>query len=424
MMTGDRELNAEIISVGTELLLGDILNSNTQWLCKELALLGINVFRTTCIGDNEVRLLKAIGDAFTEADIVITTGGLGPTDDDLTKETAARYFKKELVIHEPSRLNLDRYFIKKPDEIRNKNLKQAFFPVDSIIMENPYGTAPGCIMESEEGKVIIVLPGPPREMKPMFENHVRNFLGRFGDGVMISRIVRISAIGESEIAYRIDDMLKSQTNPTIAPYAKDNEVILRITAKAKNEAEAELLLLPVVEELEKRFGETIYAFGETLLEEELSKLLKRNGKTLSIAESCTGGTVSSMIVSVPGASEILKESIVCYGIDSKINRCGVKKCTIDSHGLYSETVTQEMASGIREITGSDFSIATNGIAGPDDENGEKAGTVFIAIDDGDSCDVKKYEFAGDRSKVIRRASYNALNDLRLNILKKCEMHDA
>lgn len=410
-------MKLEIISVGTELLLGDILNTNAQWLCREIAALGINIYRTTCVGDNESRLMKAFDSAFEDADIVITTGGLGPTDDDLTKETAAKYLKKELNVNKEAKKMLEEFFKGRSEGMIKMNLKQAYFPEDSIILPNPFGTAPGCIMEGENGKVIIVMPGPPREMKPMLETYVRPYLVKLGDGILFSQVLRIASIGESEIAYRLSDIIENQTNPTVAPYAKDNEVLLRITAKAGTVDDAKKIIEPVTEEITRRFGKSVYAHGEISVEKVVSDLIRDKKKTISLAESCTGGNIAAMLTALPGASDILKEGLVCYSIDSKIRSCDVDAEIIKKHGVYSTQVTQAMVRGIAEKNGSDYAIATNGIAGPsgtDEHN--SVGDVYIGIYADGECEVKKFKFKGDRNKIIRRASYYAINELRLKIL--------
>ena len=260
-------MNAEIIAVGTEILLGDIVNTNAQYISRELANLGINVYKQEVVGDNEERVLESFKNAFENSDIIITTGGLGPTPDDLTKEMAAKYFNKELALHKESYENLKKFFEKSGRELVGSNEKQVYFPKDAIVLKNDYGTAPGAIIEGDNGKKIVVLPGPPREMKPMFDNYVVPYLKPFTDSVLVSKVLRTFGIGESRMAEIVDDLIVNQTNPTVAPYAKDIEAILRITAKAKNEKEAEELIKPVEKEIRRRLEEYIYGEGETSLEE-------------------------------------------------------------------------------------------------------------------------------------------------------------
>jgi nicotinamide-nucleotide amidase len=309
-------MRAEILAVGTELLLGNIVNTNAQYIAKRLADLGIEVYHQAVIGDNPKRLMDAYTAAFKRADLVITTGGLGPTKDDLTKEVAFDYFGKEAVLHKDILDNIEEYFKKINRNMVESNKKQAYFPMDVLILKNNHGTAPGCIIE-EGNKTLIVLPGPPREMKHMFEDYVIPYLTKYQDGILVSRVLRIIGIGESAAAEMIEDLIDKGKNPTIATYAKESEVTIRITAKANTEEEAEKLIVPVEEEIRKRLGIAVYGEGETQIEEVVGKILVDNKLTISTAESCTGGLLAGKIINYPGISTVFKEGVITYSNESK-----------------------------------------------------------------------------------------------------------
>ena len=406
-------MNAEIISVGTELLLGDIVNTNAQYLSKELANLGINVYRQTVVGDNEERILESFERAFENSDIIVTTGGLGPTPDDLTKEVAAKYFKQELVLHEESYKKLESYFKNNGRGVTESNKKQAYFPKETIILKNNHGTAPGAILEGENGKKIIILPGPPKEMKPMFDEQVIPHLKKFTDNVLVSKTLRLFGIGESHMAEEIKEIIDAQTNPTIAPYAKDVDVTLRITAKGKNEEEANKFIIPMEKKVREKLGEFIYGEGETTLEEVVAKMLVNKKITISTAESCTGGMIASKLINYGGISESFLEGAVTYSNEAKANRLGVKKETLDKYGAVSEETAKEMAEGIAKTSGTDVGVSTTGIAGPTGGTKDKpVGLVYVGISYKGKTIVKRFEFQGDRNKVRIRTTMNALNLIR------------
>lgn len=301
-------MKAEIIAIGTEILLGDIVNTNAQFLAKELAALGIDVYHQSVIGDNEERIIESFEKAFERCDLVITTGGLGPTQDDLTKELGAKYFNKKLVLHEPSLDWIKTYLDMKDEAIVEANKKQAYFPEGSIILPNPNGTAPGSIV-SENNKILIILPGPPREMKPMFNDHVKKYLEGITGEIIKSKILRLFGIGESLMAQKLNNLIQNSKNPTVAPYAKDNDVTLRITAKGNSEKECDDLINPVDKEIKDALGEYIYGEGETSLENVVSEILCNNKLSVSTAESCTGGMIAASLISYPGISDVFKEGL-------------------------------------------------------------------------------------------------------------------
>ena len=409
-------MKAEIITVGTEILLGDILNTNCRYLSRELAAMGIEMYYQITVGDNEERLLKTLEESLNRSDIVICTGGLGPTEDDITKEVCAKYFGYELELHKPSLDAMIERF-KHMNRVPTKNNeKQAYFPKEAYILKNDNGTAPGCIME-KEGKMIVVLPGPPREMESMFENYVKPYLSKLTNDVIESEVLRIIGVGESKVENDILDIIDSQTNPTIATYAKGYECTLRITAKAKSVEEAKELIKPMSDEMKRRFGQSLYATGETSIEEVVSKILVENNLKIAVAESCTGGMVSASLINYPGISSVFMEGCVTYSNEAKMKSLGVKKETLDVYGAVSDKCAKEMASGVAARYNTNIGIATTGIAGPDGGTDEKpVGLVYFGIYINGKVISKKYVFNGDRQGVRERATRTILNDLRLELL--------
>ncbi len=406
-------MRAEIIAVGTELLLGDILNTNAQFLAQELATLGIEVYYQSVVGDNPKRLEDTIFHAFSRADLVITTGGLGPTEDDLTKETAAKYFGEKLVLDEKALSQIQVFFDRIGREMTANNKKQAFVPENNgVVLYNANGTAPGIIIEKNE-KIIVMLPGPPKEVVPMFQNQVKPYLAKKQEYTFISRILRVASVGESAMEMLVKDLIDAQTNPTIAPYAKDGEAILRITAKARDEVEAKSLIDPVAEALKERLGKSVYAEGETNMETEVAKLLVAGKKTIAVAESCTGGEISSQLIRYPGVSQVFLEGCVTYSNEAKMKRLGVLEETLKKFGAVSRETAMEMAEGIAKTSGADIGIATTGVAGPDGGTEDKpVGLVYVGIYYNGKVEAREYRFAGSRNKIRERATFQALDWLR------------
>ena len=409
-------MRAEIITVGTEILLGDIVNTNSQFLAKELANLGVEVYCQGTVGDNEDRLLESLEESLHRSDMVITTGGLGPTKDDLTKETAAKLFNQELVFHEESWREIEAYFNKLGKVPTENNKKQAYFPKEAIVLKNNNGTAPGAILK-KDNKTIIVLPGPPREMKPMFEESVKPYLQYLTDDILVSKTLRFYGIGESSLENAIIDIINEQSNPTIAPYAKDTEVTLRITAKAISEEVAMDLINPVIDKIEDRVGQYIYSQGESTLEDTVAEMLVNKNLTISVAESCTGGMVSSNLINYPGISSVFMEGCITYSNEAKMKSIGVKKETLDKFGAVSEETAREMAEGIARRYNTNIGISTTGIAGPEGGTKEKpVGLVYFGIYINGKIIVKRYIFNGSRQQVRLRATKTILNDLRLELI--------
>ena len=410
-------MNAEILAVGTEILLGDIVNTNSQYIARELAESGVGVYYQTVVGDNPERMKRAMYEAFSRADIVITTGGLGPTADDLTKEMGAEYFGKKLILDERSLKRLKNFFNKLNKTMTDNNVKQAYVPEGSIVMYNQNGTAPGIIIE-ENGKILIMLPGPPKEMVPMFDEQVKPFLKSKQEYTLVSRVLRVSELGESTMESMVRDIIDESLNPTVAPYAKNNESLLRITARAKSNEEAEKLIEPVADEIYRRLGDNIYAEGETNISQVVAKALLESGKTISVSESCTGGLLASAFIDNSGISEVFMEGAVTYSNEAKMNRLGVKKETLDSFGAVSEQVAMEMAEGIAKTARTNIGMSTTGVAGPDGGTEEKpVGLVYIGLYIDGKIVAKKFNFAGSRERIRSRAVAAALNWLRLELNK-------
>lgn len=408
-------MNAEILCIGTELLLGNIVNTNAAWLSQQLARLGINVYHHTVVGDNAQRLEEALHLAFDRADLVITTGGLGPTYDDLSKETISKYFNRQLVLHQPSLEKIHEFFAKRPHKMSPNNEKQAYQPEGAIIFTNHSGTAPGAAIE-QDVKVAIMLPGPPREMKLMFEQEVLPYLQKFSDRVIVSRDLQLFGIGESQTETLLKDLMTSSVNPTLAPYAKEGEVNLRITASAATEAEGYAMMEPLLEKINQLVGQYIYGIDVPDLQTALVTYLLEHHITVSAAESCTGGLVSKSITDIPGCSEIYPGGVCSYSNEMKMKWLGVKAETLQAHGAVSEETALEMAQGIRLATGADFGVSTTGVAGPGGGTPEKpVGLVYVAVAGETYQHVEKLNIAyGElttRAMIQQRAAKYALHML-------------
>ena len=409
-------MKCEILAVGTEILLGDIVNTNAQYIAKRLSEEGIFVYYQSVIGDNPDRLKKAYELAFSRSDLVITTGGLGPTKDDLTKGIAFEYFNKTSVCHKESLEHIKSYFEKIGRQMGKTNEKQAYFPEDAIILKNNNGTAPGCIIE-ENNKILVMLPGPPREMKLMFEESVIPYLKKFSNEVLVSKVLRVVGVGESLAAEMIGNLIDN-INPTVAPYAKNSEMVFRITAKANSEIEANKLIEPVENEIRNILGDNIYGEGEVTLEDVIGEMLVNRGLTISTAESCTGGMVSSRLINYPGISQSLLEGVVTYSNEAKMNRINVKKEILEKFGAVSHEVASQMAEGVAKTSGADIGISTTGVAGPGGGTAEKpVGRVYVGLYYKGKITTKELNLVGDRQKIRSKATINVLDMLRRELLK-------
>ena len=410
-------MNAEILSVGTELLLGGTVNTDARDISLALAELGVNVYWHTVVGDNPARLTECIYRARNRADLIITTGGLGPTCDDLTKQTLARAFDRKLYLNEDALADIREYFAERGRSFTDNNLRQAYLPEGSIMLPNDCGTAPGCIME--EGPVrVVMLPGPPRECEMMFKHRAVPYLRGLSDGVIASRTVKTFGIGESAAESVLRDLMNALHNPTLAPYAQPNGTELRITAHADTEAEALALIAPVEEQVKERMGHYVIGVDVDSLEAVCFSLLQAQGLTLGTAESCTGGLIAKLITDRPGSSAIFRGGIVSYTNEVKHRVLGVPQDLLDTYGAVSPQVAEAMARGAKQALGCDIALSSTGVAGPDpDDRGNPIGLVYLGIAWGDQCVVKALHAGtmATRERVRNQAAQHSLDLLRRHL---------
>lgn len=405
---------AELIAVGTELLLGNICNTDAQMISQTLSGLGINVYYHTVVGDNPERAKAAVEVAKKRADIIITTGGLGPTCDDLTKQVLAEAFGKKLVFHEESARRITEYFAKRlPHRVMTENnLQQAMLPEDCTVLDNDWGTAPGCAFEAD-GVHVIMLPGPPRECRAMLQYRVVPYLSALSEGVIASRTLKFFGIGESMLEAQLRERMLEMHNPTLAPYAKEGECELRITAKADTLEEAEAMLEPVERELEAQFGDLIYGVDVPNLETRVSQLLREQGLTLSAAESCTGGLAAKRMTDLAGASQVFYGGVVCYTNEVKHKLLGVPQETLGTYGAVSRETAEALALGAAEKLGTDLAISITGVAGPDpDDRGNPVGLVYVGLAHHGEVWVKECHLGTARDRVRTSAVHTAFDMVR------------
>lgn len=409
---------AEILSVGTELLMGQIANTDAQYIAQRLSELGVTMYRQTTVGDNPTRVKEALSVALSRSDIVITTGGLGPTEDDLTKEMVAQTLGLPMVLDEKAKEHVVSWMTRFGRVMTENNLRQAYFPEGAIIMPNRRGTAPGCIVETHDNKAVAVLPGPPHELKDMFENALEPYLRQRSGLTIHSRYLHIFGVGESRVETTLKDLFHSE-NPTLALYCGAGQVYARITARVPIGTDPTPLLDPVETEIRARLGDSVYGegFGWNLQKTVVQALLAKNER-VCFAESLTGGMLSAKIVDVPGASAILDESYVVYANDSKEKLLGVSHETLMQHGAVSAQCAKEMALGACARSGADWAVSTTGIAGPGGATDAKpVGLVYIGIAHRGHALVQELRFTGTRDWVRTLACENALNLLRLEMEK-------
>jgi len=408
-MTNEKIKSAEILCVGTELLLGEIVNTNAAYLAEKLAGLGIPVFRQGVVGDNPERLRAAMTESLNRADLLITTGGLGPTCDDITKETAAELFGRKMYFDQDSQNKIAEYFASRGCTMTENNTKQAMMPEGAIIFPNDRGTAPALAIEGElagsgETKTIIMLPGPPHEMIPIFEQHVLPYLQKRTDYVIFSRNVNLFGIGEAAAEQMLRDIMVSATNPTVAPYCKIGEVRIRVTARAHTEAEARAMVDSQIELIKKTpVAPYIYDIDSSSIEDTVIRRLRERGLTLAVAESCTGGLIQKRLTDIAGCSDVFLGGCVTYSNSSKVSLIGVSPETLAANGAVSEQTAAEMARGVRLALGADIGISSTGIAGPGGGTPEKpVGTVFVAISTKDGERVKPLHLTALRDRATIR----------------------
>ncbi|MHB1457350.1 MAG: competence/damage-inducible protein A [Armatimonadota bacterium] len=411
-------MRAEIISVGTELLLGQIIDTNAPYLGNVLSALGIDVYYRVTVGDNNSRLADALKTALSRADIVITIGGLGPTQDDLTKETIAEVLNERMIMDPASEESLRRFFDIRGLHIAESNLKQALIPESGMAVSNSMGTAPGIIVD-KGGKIVIALPGPPNEFIPMVDNSIAPYLSgktASSPSVIKSRVLRVIGVGESAAEEMIKSLLSSN-NPSIAPYAKSAEVHFRITAKASDSNTAFRMIDELDNKTREILGDYVYGVDEETLESVVVEMLRRKKLKLALAESCTGGLISNRITNIAGSSEVFLAGIVSYSNESKTSFLSVPEELIRTHGAVSPEVAMAMAEGAMKSTGADIAVSVTGIAGPDGATSEKpVGLVYIGFCYKDGVRAEKNIYGGSRQDIKYRTSQTALNMIRKHIM--------
>jgi nicotinamide-nucleotide amidase len=409
--------SAEIVTIGTEILLGDLVDTNTAWLSARLATLGVGVYRHTTVGDNRHRIADTLKEAASRADLVITTGGLGPTSDDLTNECLAAVTSREMVEYPEARAHVDEMFRRFGREPTANNYKQALFPEETELIPNPLGTAMGALLEAE-GTLFATLPGVPSEMRGMFEETLQPLIRNRSDGSIISRTLWFAGIGESALAEKVQDFLDA-ADPTVAPLAGQGKVRLRITTRAATQEEAEDRIAPVEEEILVRLGEYYFGEDEETLESAVARLLQAQHSTLALAESCTGGLLAKLLTDMPGSSEYFKEGLVTYSNESKERLLGVPREMLAEHGAVSEPVARKMAAGARKVSGADLGLSVTGIAGPDGGTEEKpVGLVFVGLSDAEVNFAERLDlsaWARSRDAIRERSANRAFDLLRLRL---------
>ena len=405
-----KSYDTEIISVGTELLLGHVTNTDARDISEMLSKIGINVKYHTVVGDNPERLRQCVETAKSRADIIITTGGLGPTCDDLTKQILAEAFGLRLVENKAEREGLYDY-IRYGKKFTDNNFTQAMLPEGCTVFHNNCGTAPGCGFE-KDGKIVVMIPGPPKECNAMFRESALPYLRKLSEELIVSHSVRIFGLGESSVDDIFAEEMNRMTNPTMAPYAKECDCLLQITAKAKSEDEAEKMIAPVMEHVIKRLGDVVYGVDVECIEESVIKLLREKGMTFSAAESCTGGDVARRFTDMPGASAFFKGGVVTYTNEAKAKLLGIDPALIEEKGAVSYEVAKAMAESVRALLGTDIGVGVTGLAGPDGDGVHEVGTVFVSLAVEGETFVKELHMGAMRTRsFIRRMAGNHIYDM-------------
>ena len=413
-MQNNKTYTAEILAVGTELLLGNTVNTNARDVSQALSELGINVFHHTVVGDNPGRLKKAAQIAAERADIIIATGGLGPTHDDITKDVLAEVFDKKMIFNEEVAAKIRDFFEKRLNNAKmtDNNYRQAIFPEGSLILENEVGTAPGCAFEAQ-GKHILMIPGPPRECRSMLRTGVIPYLLKLSNSKLHSHNIHVFGQGESVVEDMLRDLMQKLSNPTLAPYAQDGEMMLRVTAKATSKDEADAMMAPIIKTVQDTLGDVIYGIDTDSLENTVAMLLKEQNKTICTAESCTGGLVSKRLTDIPGISKVFLGGFTVYSNYSKTTVLGIDETLIKNKGAISKEVALAMADNARIKLGADIGISVTGAAGPDsDESGVEVGTVFIALTTKNDSFCRSVKIFRDRDRIRISAASHALDMVR------------
>ncbi|MCI7624561.1 MAG: competence/damage-inducible protein A [Clostridiales bacterium] len=405
-----KSYDTEIISVGTELLLGHVTNTDARDISEMLSKIGINVKYHTVVGDNPERLRKCVETAKSRADIIITTGGLGPTCDDLTKQILAEAFGLRLVENKAEREGLYDY-IRYGKKFTDNNFTQAMLPEGCTVFHNNCGTAPGCGFE-KDGKIVVMIPGPPKECNAMFRESALPYLRKLSEELIVSHSVRIFGLGESSVDDIFAEEMNRMTNPTMAPYAKECDCLLQITAKAKSVDEAEKMIAPVMEHVMQRLGDVVYGVDVECIEESVIKLLREKNMTFSAAESCTGGDVARRFTDMPGASAFFKGGVVTYTNEAKAKLLGIDPALIEEKGAVSYEVAKAMAENVRALLGTDIGVGVTGLAGPDGDGVHEVGTVFVSLAVEGETFVKELHMGAMRTRsFIRRMAGNHIYDM-------------
>lgn len=405
-----KSYDTEIISVGTELLLGHVTNTDARDISEMLSKIGINVKYHTVVGDNPERLRKCVETAKSRADIIITTGGLGPTCDDLTKQILAEAFGLRLVENKAEREGLYDY-IRYGKKFTDNNFTQAMLPKGCTVFHNNCGTAPGCGFE-KDGKIVVMIPGPPKECNAMFRESALPYLHKLSEELIVSHSVRIFGLGESSVDDIFAEEMNRMTNPTMAPYAKECDCLLQITAKAKSVDEAEKMIAPVMEHVMQRLGDVVYGVDVECIEESVIKLLREKNMTFSAAESCTGGELAKRFTDMPGASAFFKGGVVTYTNEAKAKLLGIDTALIEEKGAVSYEVAKAMAENVRALLGTDIGVGVTGLAGPDGDGVHEVGTVFVSLAVEGETFVKELHMGAMRTRsFIRRMAGNNIYDM-------------
>lgn len=405
-----KSYDTEIISVGTELLLGHVTNTDARDISEMLSKIGINVKYHTVVGDNPERLRKCVETAKSRADIIITTGGLGPTCDDLTKQILAEAFGLRLVENKAEREGLYDY-IRYGKKFTDNNFTQAMLPEGCTVFHNNCGTAPGCGFE-KDGKIVVMIPGPPKECNAMFRESALPYLRKLSEELIVSHSVRIFGLGESSVDDIFAEEMNRMTNPTMAPYAKECDCLLQITAKAKSVDEAEKMIAPVMEHVMQRLGDVVYGVDVECIEESVIKLLREKNMTFSAAESCTGGELAKRFTDMPGASAFFKGGVVTYTNEAKAKLLGIDPALIEEKGAVSYEVAKAMAENVRALLGTDIGVGVTGLAGPDGDGVHEVGTVFVSLAVEGETFVKELHMGAMRTRsFIRRMAGNHIYDM-------------
>ena len=405
-----KSYDTEIISVGTELLLGHVTNTDARDISEMLSKIGINVKYHTVVGDNPERLRKCVETAKSRADIIITTGGLGPTCDDLTKQILAEAFGLRLVENKAEREGLYDY-IRYGKKFTDNNFTQAVLPEGCTVFHNNCGTAPGCGFE-KDGKIVVMIPGPPKECNAMFRESALPYLRKLSEELIVSHSVRIFGLGESSVDDIFAEEMNRMTNPTMAPYAKECDCLLQITAKAKSVDEAEKMIAPVMEHVMQRLGDVVYGVDVECIEESVIKLLREKNMTFSAAESCTGGELAKRFTDMPGASAFFKGGVVTYTNEAKAKLLGIDPALIEEKGAVSYEVAKAMAENVRALLGTDIGVGVTGLAGPDGDGVHEVGTVFVSLAVEGETFVKELHMGTMRTRsFIRRMAGNHIYDM-------------